>query len=321
MIYLLPIAILALSVVLGLLGVILFFGDSIRLGSREEARLAKWMIEQQGNQPLEELFKDKSRSQIGALDRMLRKMPSATKFERMFWQADMRINVGTFLLGSATCGAFGLLLGLVFQKLIMGLVLGGVLTAGPYLFLKIKRRRRLAALEAQLPDALDLIVRSLRAGHSFANGLKIVSQEMEDPVAAEFGQVVNEHSFGVALTQALQNLVHRVDLQDIRFFATAVILQRETGGNLTEVLNSLSMLIRERFKLKRQIKAISAEGRLSGLILTLLPVGLFGLLVMTNPTYIEPLYNSKPGQIMVGIALGMQFLGILFIRKIVNIKV
>jgi tight adherence protein B len=320
-IYLLPIVILALSAVLGLLGVVLFFGDSIRLGSREEARLAKWMIEQQGNQPVEELFKDKSRSQIGALDRMLRKMPSANKFERMFWQADLRINVGTFLLGSATCGAFGLLIGLLLQRMIVGLVLAGVLTVIPYLFLKIKRRRRLAAIEAQLPDALDLIVRSLRAGHSFANGLKIVSQEMEKPIAAEFDQVVNEHAFGVSLTQALQNLVDRVDLQDIRFFTTAVILQRETGGNLTEVLSSLSMLIRERFKLKRQIKAISAEGRLSGLILTLLPVGLFAMLLLTNPTYIEPLYKSKAGQIMVGIGLAMQLLGILFIKKIVNIKV
>jgi tight adherence protein B len=319
-IYLLPIVILALSAVLGMLGVVLFFGDSIRLGSREEARLAKWMIEQ-GNQPIEELFKDRSRSQIGPLDRVLRKMPSASKFERMFWQADLRINVGTFLLGSATCGAFGLLLGLAIQKMIVGLVLAGVLAFGPYMFLKIKRRRRLAALEAQLPDALDLIVRSLRAGHSFANGLKIVGQEMEKPIAAEFDQVVNEHAFGVPLTQALQNLVDRVDLQDIRFFATAVILQRETGGNLTEVLSSLSMLIRERFKLKRQIKAISAEGRLSGLILTLLPVGLFGLLMATNPTYIEPLYTSKPGQIMVGIGVGMQLLGIVLIKKIVNIKV
>jgi tight adherence protein B len=279
------------------------------------------MIDQQGNQPVEELFKDKSRSQIGALDRMLRKMPSANKFERMFWQADLRINVGTFLLGSATCGAFGLLIGLLLQRMIVGLVLAGVLTVIPYLFLKIKRRRRLAAIEAQLPDALDLIVRSLRAGHSFANGLKIVSQEMEKPIAAEFDQVVNEHAFGVSLTQALQNLVDRVDLQDIRFFTTAVILQRETGGNLTEVLSSLSMLIRERFKLKRQIKAISAEGRLSGLILTLLPVGLFAMLLLTNPTYIEPLYKSKAGQIMVGIGLAMQLLGILFIKKIVNIKV
>jgi tight adherence protein B len=312
--------IFALMVILGLLGVVLFFGDSIRLGARDEARLAKWMIEQD-NQPVEELFKDRTRSQIGPLDRILQKMPSASKFERMFWQADLRVNVGTFILGSATCGAFGLLLGLAFQKLVVGLALAGVLTIAPYMFLKIKRRRRLAALEAQLPDALDLIVRSLRAGHSFANGLKIVGQEMEKPIAVEFEQVVNEHAFGVPLSQALQNLVERVDLQDIRFFATAVILQRETGGNLTEVLASLSTLIRERFKLKRQIKAISAEGRLSGLILTLLPVGLFGLLMATNPTYIEPLYNSKPGQIMVGIGVAMQLLGIVFIRKIVNIKV
>ncbi len=321
MIYVLAGLVFLLVLTLGMIGVVLFFGDSVHLGSGGEARVAKWLIEKDKNRPPDQLFKDKSRSQIGFLDRLLKNLPSAAKFERMFWQADLQVNVGVFVLGSATCSAFGLVLGLIFNRPIVALVLAAVMGLLPYLFLNVKRRRRLAALEAQLPDALDLIVRSLRAGHSFANGLKIVSQEMEKPIAAEFGQVVNEHAFGVALGQALQNLVARVDLQDIRFFATAVILQRETGGNLTEVLDSLSTLIRERFKLKRQIKAISAEGRLSGLILTLLPVGLFMLLVLTNPTYIEPLYKSKAGQIMVGIAVGMQLLGIMFIRKIVNIKV
>lgn len=321
MIYVLAGLVFLLVLTLGMIGVVLFFGDSVRLGAGGEARVAKWLIEQDQGRPPEQLFKDKSRSQIGFLDRLLKKVPNAANFERMFWQADLQVNVGVFVLGSATCSAFGLVLGLIFNRPIIALVLAAVMAMLPYLFLNVKRRRRLAALEQQLPEALDLIVRSLRAGHSFANGLKIISQEMDKPIAAEFGQVVNEHAFGVALGQALQNLVERVDLQDVRFFATAVILQRETGGNLTEVLASLSSLIRERFKLKRQIKAISAEGRLSGLILTLLPVGLFGLLLLTNPTYIEPLYKSKAGQIMVGIGLGMQLLGIMFIRKIVNIKV
>lgn len=302
--------------------VVVFMGDTVRMDRQSEERLMRMTIAAQNEPPpVDKIFKDKSRSGIGALDRTLRKMPSLSKLEKIFVQANMRINVGVFILGSATLAAIGMLLCVAARQYILALPVGLILGILPHAILNSKRKRRMAAIEAQLPDALDLITRSLRAGHAFASGLRIVGDEMEEPIAGEFAHLADEQAFGVSLEKALFNLVDRVPLQDVRYFVTAAVLQRETGGNLTEVLESISNLIRERFKLKRQIKALSAEGRLSGLILTLLPPGLFGLLMVINPTYIAPLYSTGTGRTIMLIGGAMQLMGILMIRKLVNVKV
>jgi len=191
----------------------------------------------------------------------------------------------------------------------------------PYKILARKRKRRLQKFEKQLPDALDLLARGLRAGHAFPTGLQQVAKEMADPLGTEFFETFREFNHGLDLNTALLNLCHRINLQDLNFFTTAVLIQRETGGNLTEILEKISILIRERFKLRNQVQALTAEGRLSGLILLLLPPVLATILMTINPEYESQLFRHPTGQVMCGVAVGFQLLGMWSIHKIVNIKV
>jgi tight adherence protein B len=191
----------------------------------------------------------------------------------------------------------------------------------PFKILARKRKRRLKKFEKQLPEALDLLARGLRAGHAFPTGLQQVAKEMDDPLGTEFFKTFREFNHGLDLNTALLNLCHRIDLRDLSFFTTAVLIQRETGGNLTEILEKIAILIRERFKLKNQVKALTAEGRLSGLILLLLPPLLAGMLMVINPEYGKVLINHPTGRVMCGVAVVLQLLGMWCIHKIINIKV
>jgi tight adherence protein B len=184
-----------------------------------------------------------------------------------------------------------------------------------------KRKRRLKKFEKLLPDALDLLARSLRAGHALPAGIQLVSKELPDPVGSEFFTTYKEYSHGLDLNNALINLCNRVDLRDLGFFTTAVLVQRETGGNLTEILEKIAMLIRERFKLRNQINALTAEGRFSGLVLLALPPLLASILFVINPEYESLLVHHHLGKIISTVAIAFQLLGIIAIRKIVNIKV
>jgi tight adherence protein B len=179
----------------------------------------------------------------------------------------------------------------------------------------------LRRFEKQLPDALDLLARGLRAGQTFPAGLQQVAEEMPDPLGTEFLKTFAEFAHGMDLNNALLSLCNRFELRDLSFFTTAVLIQRETGGNLTEILEKISVLIRERFKLRNQVKALTAEGRLSGLILILLPPVLGAILMTINPDYELQLFRHHLGRIMCGAAVGFQLLGIMLILKIVNIKV
>ena len=170
-------------------------------------------------------------------------------------------------------------------------------------------------------EALDLLARGLKAGHAFPTGLQMVAEEMPNPLGIEFFKTFKEYNHGMDLNSALIQMCQRVELRELRFFATAVMIQRETGGNLTEILEKISFLIRERFKLRNQIKALSAEGRLSGWILILMPPGIFLIMVKINPDYAMLLVQHSLGQMMALIAIFFQILGMLAIRKIVNIKV
>jgi tight adherence protein B len=198
---------------------------------------------------------------------------------------------------------------------------GGLGVLIPYKVLVRKRKRRLRKFEKQLPDALDLMARGLRAGQTFTAGLQQVAKEMPDPLGTEFFNTFREFNHGLDLNTALLNLCDRINLRDLSFFTTAVLIQRETGGNLTEILEKISVLIRERFKLRNQVKALTAEGRLSGIILLILPPLLAVLLTVINPKYGTQLFTHPMGQKMCGVALGFQLLGMWAIHKIVNIKV
>ena len=191
----------------------------------------------------------------------------------------------------------------------------------PYMIVRHKRSVRLNKLEEQFPDALDFLARSMRAGHAFSISLEMVGEEMADPLGQEFRALFNEQNLGAALDTALRNFTLRVPLLDVRFFTSSVLLQKQTGGNLSEILSRLAYVIRERFRLKGQVKAASAHGRLTATILALLPVAtMLGLLVVA-PGYLQGMAADDDGKWMIGGAIFAQILGNFFIKKIINIKV
>jgi tight adherence protein B len=191
----------------------------------------------------------------------------------------------------------------------------------PFLYVSKKRSARLGELESQLPDALDFLSRSMRAGHAFTITLEMVGQEIHEPLGQEFRTLFNEQNLGASLERSLANFGKRVPLSDVQFFTSAVLLQRQTGGNLSEILNRLSHIIRERFQLKGKIKAVSAHGRMTATILTLLPIATLGGLILTSPGYLDPLLHDPTGHKLVAAGVMAQVLGNFCIQKIIKIEI
>ena len=241
---------------------------------------------------------------------------------RIFEQADTNLSPSKFVVLSAVlAGAGGS--AFIYAGIHPALVPIMAVCAGllPFAWLLLRRRKRLAAFGSQLSDSLELIGRALRAGHSLAAGFNLVATEMPDPIAKEFGRVFEEQNLGVPLEDALQSITERIPNLDLRFFATAIILQRQTGGDLAEILDKISHLIRERYALLGQVQALTGEGRLSGVVLLALPPLLFGAVWRLNPDYIMVLFTDPMGKKMLIGGVLLQLLGALVIRKIVNIKV
>jgi tight adherence protein B len=237
-------------------------------------------------------------------------------------QADVEMPVSRFVLVCA-----GMALGGVAITLVAGLnmylapVVGGCLGSLPVLWLFLARSRKRKAFAKQLPEALELISRALRAGHSLQAGFQLVGNEMSDPISKEFTRVFEEQNFGVPLEEAMQGMTDRTPNLDLKFFATAVVLQRQTGGDLAEILDKIGSLIRDRFRIYGQIQALTGEGRLSGIVLLALPPVLFLVMLRLNYDYAMVLFNDPMGQKMLAFGVVMQILGAIVIRKIVNIKV
>ena len=191
----------------------------------------------------------------------------------------------------------------------------------PYLVVRAKRKKRLNTLEEQFPESLDFLARSMRAGHAFSISLEMLGEEMDDPLGQEFRALFNEQNLGAPIDIALRNFALRVPLLDVRFFTSSVLLQKQTGGNLSEILSRLAYVIRERFRLKGQVKAASAHGRLTATILTLLPVCTMVALLLVAPGYLQGMAEDSDGKYLIGGAIVAQVLGNFFIKKIINIKV
>ena len=241
----------------------------------------------------------------------------------LFEQAAMTTDVGQWLMFTVgIAGVSGFLSWLLTKKLILGVFVLLISLFLPYFHVLRKRKKRIAAFESNLPQCLDIIGRSLRAGHPFAMGLQMVSTEMPGPVGMEFGRVYNEQQMGLPFEDSLQGMARRVPLMDLRFFVLSIMIHRQTGGDLAEVLDNLSTVIRERFKVLGQIRALTAEGRLSGWVLSLLPVFVMVAIQVINPGYISPLFRPGwSGRNLLYAAGVLQLIGIMIIRKIVNIKV
>ena len=223
----------------------------------------------------------------------------------------------TFILGAIGSAFIPATSYMALRALVVGTATGFL----PIMYVSKKRSARIAALEAQLPDSLDFLARSMRAGHAFTISLEMVGEETHEPLGPEFRALFNEQNLGASLERSFESFGKRVPLPDVRFFSSAVLLQRQTGGNLSEILNRLSHIIRERFRLKGQIKAVSAHGKLTATILTLLPIATLGGLLIMSPGYLDPMIKDPLGRKIVAAGIIAQFLGNFFIRKIIKIKV
>lgn len=266
--------------------------------------------------------RDTRLSSLPFLDKFLRSLAFARRLELLLYQAGSNMRVATFLFAVAAAAMVGYLVGyVVFTKLLHAVVFGVLGGFAPVLVLTQKKNQRMRAFAEEFPDALDLLVSALRAGISFSSALQIVADESPEPVRSEFAIVVEEQALGLDLRECLTNLANRVDSLDLKFFVTAVVLQRDTGGNLTEVLENTSNLIRDRFRILGDIMTFTAQGRLTGLILTCLPLGLGVFMAMVAPDYFHKMWDNENGKAVLGFAAVMQILGGLAIRKIVDIKV
>jgi tight adherence protein B len=269
-----------------------------------------------------ELLKDRHVGPLPGLDRLVGGSERGFRLGRWIEQSGVRISVSALLLASLACGLVLGFLAATLLKMSVGWIAGGALGAMvPWVFLRVKRTRRLRAFEEAFPEALDLVSRALKAGHAFATGMKMVADEMPEPIGPEFRKTFDEQNFGLPLKDSLANLTLRIPLLDVRFFSTAVLIQRETGGNLSEILENLAHVVRERFKILRQVRVYTAHGRLTGYVLLALPVFLMVALSFINPEHMQLLFREHIGHIMLGGAAVMQVVGYVWIKQVVKIEV
>jgi tight adherence protein B len=275
-------------------------------------------------QPSEELLllRDELMSDIPVFNRLLQQWPRMTKLQQTLSQADVKLKAGKFLLltvcACATSGVVVLLLSN--SKLFAGVAAAFGLFV-PYMYVSFRRSQRFSKFEELFPEAIDTLARAVRAGHAFPTALELLATEMGEPVGGEFRKLFEEQKFGLPLRDALLNMAERMPIVDVKFFATAVMLQRETGGNLAEILDGLSYVIRERFKILRQVRVYTAQGRLTMLLLMALPPIIVVVMAVMNPGFMTPLFTDPLGHALIAAGIVLQTIGYLLIRKIIRIQV
>lgn len=268
------------------------------------------------------LYRDKALKNVGIIERLLFKIPRSASLDRMLLKAGTPLNATTFVLASIALGGIGLLVGLKFlPQVVAAIGLGLILLFLPLLWLKMSELSYYRRFQEQLPEALDLLARAVRSGHAISSGMGMISQEMEDPIRAEFAAVVDEVNLGLTLKEALDNLCERVPSMDMRFFTIAILLQKETGGNIAEILDNISRLLRERVQFARQVKALTAEGRYSAGVLIALPILLFVYVYFMNNEYLSTLWTEDVGRYMLFGGIVLQIIGAWVIKKIVTIEI
>ena len=241
--------------------------------------------------------------------------------ERLIAKAGMQITVGTLTMASVLLGCVGyLVVRSLTHVTLFGVAAAPLLAGLPFMFVRWKRARRFGMFEEQFPEAIELMARALRAGHTLPTGIQTVAEEIPAPVGAEFKLLYDRQNFGMPLGDALKDMAKRVPILDARFFTTAVLTQRESGGNLSEILDNLATVIRDRFKVKRQVRAVTAHGRITGWILSGMPVVLAIVLAVVSPGYMKPMLTDPVGIKMIAMGGVMQVIGALVIRKLVNIR-
>jgi tight adherence protein B len=268
------------------------------------------------------LVRDEQLSKIPALDTLLRRSARVSAMQDSLLQAGMKLRAGNFLVLCIGCGVLAALVIVVLTKnpaiAWAALIIGGFL---PYAVVSYRRQKRFEKIEELFPEAIDTLARAVRAGHAFTTALEMIANEISEPLASEFRKLYEEQKFGMPVRDALMNLTQRVPLVDVKFFVTAVMLQRETGGNLAEILDNLSYVIRERFKIQRQVRVHTAQGRLTMALLMAMPPTVVAILLTFSPDFVKPLFYDPYGHILLVVAITLQTVGYFVIRKIIKIQV
>jgi tight adherence protein B len=274
--------------------------------------------------PEEELafMRDEQLSEIPALDSLLRRSQRISAIQKMLAQAGMDLRAGNFL---GLCGLTGIAAAIVSYILSRRIEIAwAAMFVGflmPYSYASMKRQKRFTKFDELFPEAIDTLARAVRAGHAFTTALEMITNEINEPVAGEFRQLYEEQKFGMPVRDALLNLTERVPSVDVKFFVTAVMLQRETGGNLAEILDNLSYVIRERFKIQRQVRVYTAQGRLTMALLMGMPPIIVVVMMTLNPAFIQPLFSDPIGHMLLVGGITLQTVGYFVIRKIIRIQV
>ena len=284
-------------------------------------KLRKYSYDDGGEEGAD-ILKKRIYSEIPFLNGLLQNTSGVAKLDQLVMQANVKYPMGFYVLLALLLAAIGYMGGRFFlrdqyQSLLLMVTCGFL----PFVYLSHLKRKRVEKFKRQLPDGMDLIARALKAGHAFSGGMSLAADEFDDPLGPEFAETLDEINYGVSVGDALKNLAARVDCGEIKYFVVGVILQRETGGNLAELMETLAGLIRERFKFDGKVKTLTAEGRISAVILILLPIGIFGYLWLTNPNFLAPLITEPVGKLMILGAIVMMIIGAFVMKKMVDIKV
>jgi tight adherence protein B len=268
------------------------------------------------------LLRDEQLSQIPALDDLLRRSSRVAALQKMLVQGGIAMRAGNFLGFSALAGLAATVVAYALSKRVevawVALLVGFLL---PYSYASFRRNQRFEKFEELFPEAIDTLARAVRAGHAFTTALEMITNEVGEPVSGEFRQLYEEQKFGMPVRDALINLTERMPLVDVKFFVTAVMLQRETGGNLAEILDNLSYVIRERFKIQRQVRVYTAQGRLTMALLMGMPPIIVTVMIVLNPSFIRPLFSDPIGHTLLVVGIVLQTVGYFVIRKIIRIQV
>jgi tight adherence protein B len=314
--------VLFLAVTLAAFALIALFDERTARARTLRDRLSN--VDKAAEQPVPEaaLLRDEMLSKIPAFDTFLRRSDRVSALQKVLSQGSVDIRAGNFLILCLVSGvAFAFIAFLFGGKIVFGwagLLLGFFI---PYAYASHMRTKRFAKFEEKFPEAIDTLARAVRAGHAFTTALEMIANEISEPVASEFRQLYEEQKFGLPVRDALINLTGRVPLVDVKFFVTAVMLQRETGGNLAEILDNLSYVIRERFKILRQVRVHTAQGRLTMVLLMALPPTLVAIMMTVNRSFIEPLFTDPIGHMLIVGGITLQTIGYFVIRRIIRIQV
>jgi len=269
-----------------------------------------------------QMLRDKYIRNLNPIERKLETLPGMSQLALFIEQSGRNTPAHRLLLFSAAIGLTGgVIIWYFANNILIGVLSGLLLAALPYLKINFERSKRLARFEEQLPEAMDIMVRALKAGHPFTETLKLVAEEMEKPISAEFGITFADINYGLDVKQAFLNLLERVPNITLMTVVIAVIVQRETGGNLAETLANISSIVRGRFRFQRKVRTLSAEGRMSAWVLAMIPFVLFMGLMVTSPSYLTPLITEPAGIKIISIAFVLIIIGIFWLRRIIRIEI